>query len=214
MRERGDGALAGGGSGGGPARSAPRAAGDGEADRDTLGRLARGEAGAFAALFRRYYDALCSFAQGLVESADDAEEVVSEVFARLWETRERLDVRVSLKSYLYAATRNVALNFLRRLGTEERTLGRASQVGALPGVLSPADDEASDVQTRELREAVDAAIASLPPRRREIFLLHRLHGLTYAEIAAALDITPKTVENHIGLALKDLRNSLTVFLED
>ena len=214
MRGRGRGALAGPRGGGGPAESAPHAAGGEGADRETLARLARGEAGAFAALFRRYYDALCSFAQGLVESADDAEEVVSEVFARLWEARERLDVRLSLKSYLYAATRNVALNFLRRLGAEERTLGRASQAGALPGLLSPADDEASDVQVRELRQAIDAAIANLPPRRREIFLLHRLHGLTYAEIAAALDITPKTVENHLGLALKDLRNRLIAFVED
>lgn len=199
---------------GGSERPAPDAGGADQADRDALARLARGETGAFAAIFRRYYDALCAFAEGLVESADDAEEVVSEVFVRIWQTRERLAVRVSLKSYLYAATRNIALNHLRRLGAEERMIGRASIQGALPGVLSPADAGASDLDTRELEQAIDAAIASLPPRRREIFLLHRLHGLTYAEIAAALEIAPKTVENHLGLALKDLRTSLTSFLEE
>src|SRR5690606_39485983 len=100
MRERGDGALAGGGSGGGPARSAPRAAGDGEADGDTLARLARGEAGAFAALFRRYYDALCSFAQGLVESADDAAVVVTDVFSRLRVFLEHTDSSVHRLYYM------------------------------------------------------------------------------------------------------------------
>jgi len=214
MFERRDGASARHQGEGGPEPPAQHAGGGGEEDRDALARLARGEAGAFAVLFRRYYDALCAFAEGLVESADDAEEVVAEVFVRIWETRERLDVRVSLKSYLYAATRNVALNHLRRMGAEERTLGRASLQGKLPGVLNPAHDGASDIHARELEKAIDEAIANLPPRRREIFLLHRLHGLTYAQIAAALDITPKTVENHLGLALKDLRNRLTAFLED
>lgn len=214
MLERGDGASTRHRGAEKPEQPTRHAGGGGEADRVALARLARGEAGAFAVLFRRYYDALCAFAEGLVESADDAEEVVSEVFVRIWEARERLDVRASLKSYLYAATRNVALNHLRRVGAEERTLGRASQQGALPGVSAPTDGGASDIHARELERAIDEAISNLPPRRREIFLLHRLHGLTYAEIAAALEIAPKTVENHLGLALKDLRTSLTSFLEE
>lgn len=184
-----------------------------ETDHAEFARLSRGEPSGFVALFRRYYDALCTFAESFVASADDAEEVVSDVFVRIWEGRERLGVRVSVKSYLYAATRNGALNHLRRRNAEERMIGRASLEDELPGMSVPRDDGPSGVHARDLERAIDEAIGRLPPRRREIFLLHRHHGLTYAEIAATLDVSPKTVENHMGLALKDLRESLASYLE-
>lgn len=185
-----------------------------EDDRTAFARISRSDSSAFVALFRRYYDALCAYAEGFVASADDAEEVVSEVFVRIWQGRKRLGVLVSVKGYLYAATRNVALNHLRRRDAEDRAIGRASLEGELPGMSAPSAGAPADVLARDLERAIDDAVANLPARRREIFLLHRQHGLTYAEIATALDLSPKTVENHMGLALRDLRDRLAPYLED
>lgn len=184
------------------------------ADREAFARLSRGDASAFVSLFRRYYDGLCAFAESFVTSADDAEEVVSDVFVRLWEARGRLTVRTSVKSYLYAATRNTALNHLRSRDAVDRAIRRASETGALRSLTDQPATAPSDLLTRELERVVDSAIEKLPPRRREVFLLHRYHGLTYAEIATTLDLARKTVENHIGLALRDLRDHLAPYLED
>lgn len=183
-------------------------------DRVHFAGLAEGDAAAFAALFRRYYDALCVFAEGYVRSPDDAEEVVEEVFVRLWERREHLDVRVSVKAYLYSATKNQALNHLRRAATEERWVERVSRSGDVPGLGQPAPDIVEALYATDLARAVDEAIPQLSERCRQVFLLHRRHGLTYAEIAEALGISPKTVENHLGRALKELRSLLARFLAD
>jgi len=184
-------------------------------DRADFARLVRGEPSAFAALFERYYDALCAFAEGFVASADEAEEVVAEVFVRIWERRKRLDIQISVKSYLYSATRNQALNHLRRRGTEERWLDQASSSGELPGMSrSSRHGVLAELHAVELNQALERAIETLPPRPREVFILHRRHGLTYAEIAETLGVAAKTVENHIGRALKALRTDLAPFLDD
>lgn len=173
-----------------------------------------GEPTAFAALFERYYDALCAFAEGYVATPDEAEEVVQETFVRLWTRRERLTITTSVKSYLYAATRNQALNHLRRVGTEQRWLEREAQGGETPGLGAPLPGAAAELHASELAQAVNAAIPQLSERCRQVFLLHRRHGLTYAEIAEALGISHKTVENHLGRALQELRRLLSAFLSD
>jgi RNA polymerase sigma-70 factor (ECF subfamily) len=177
-----------------------------------LAQMRAGEGNAFAALFSRYYDALCAFASGYTASRAEAEEVVEDVFVRLWELREQLEVRESLKSYLYTATRNRALNRLRDKRAETRRLEEASADATAPGMGQPGPGIDQEVEAEEFARAVERAVEQLPPRARQVFLLHRQHGLTYAEIAAALEISPKTVENLLGRALKHLRARLARFL--
>jgi RNA polymerase sigma-70 factor (family 1) len=181
-------------------------------DRMLLAQMSAGEAHAFAALFSRYYDALCAFANGYTASRSEAEEVVEDVFVRLWELREHLEVRASLKSYLYTATRNRALNRLRDQRAEGRRLEEARFDSAPPGMGQPKPSLEEEMQATEFARAVARAVEQLPPRTRQVFLLHRQHGLTYAEIATALEISPKTVENLLGRALKHLRAHLAPFL--
>jgi RNA polymerase sigma-70 factor (family 1) len=183
-------------------------------DRVLLAQMRAGEGSAFAALFRRYYGGLCAFASGYTKSRESAEEVVEDVFVRLWELREQLEVRETLKSYLFTAVRNRALNRARDERAELRGLDRALPDSAPPGMgqLLPALDE--ELEAAEFLRAVEEAVAELPPRTRQVFTLHRQHGLTYAEIGTALLISPKTVENLLGRALKQLRERLAPFLRD
>jgi len=131
----------------------------------------------------------------------EAEELVQDVMFKVWERREHLAMGDELKTYLYRATRNHALNLLRRRRLER--LWQAMLPREEPSVAAEEPDDSS-----ELERAVRAAIDALPDRCREVFLLSREHGLSYAAIAATMGISVKTVETQMGRALKALRFSL------
>jgi RNA polymerase sigma-70 factor (ECF subfamily) len=155
-------------------------------------------------VFRTHYAAMCAVVKRIVFAPDVAEELVQDVFFKLWSKREQLAEIDALKTYLYRAARNTALNHLRRqkleLAYEEREAAKGE-----PSTTEATDDSAT---AGELTEAVREAIDRLPTRCREIFLMSRDGGLTYAEIAAELGISIKTVETQMGRALKSLRLSL------
>ncbi|MCB0786591.1 MAG: RNA polymerase sigma-70 factor [Flavobacteriales bacterium] len=163
-------------------------------------RIAAGDQGAMEALFRLHYKPLCAFAFQYLKDGEKAEDLVQELFIRLWEDRTELSVHTSAKSYLYAAVRNRCLNALQA----SRKLVALDQVEA--GLTQ---EEAADEELYTERAArVRAAIAALPEERRKVFTLSRYEGLKYQEIADRLGISVKTVENQMGKALKTLRAEL------
>ena len=174
--------------------------------------LRAGDARSFEALFRAYAEPLCSFAYSYVESESLAQEIVQDLFARLWERRETLERPRSVQAYLYGATRNRALNELRSRRVETAFLRRALRLeGARASNARPVPPE-DDLNASTLAVAVERAVADLPPRCREVFTLTRDQYLTYAEAAEALGISPKTVEIHVGRALALLRQKLAGWL--
>jgi RNA polymerase sigma-70 factor, ECF subfamily len=161
---------------------------------------------AFEALFRTYYPNLCLYATHILNDSSTAEEIVQELFVRLWEKRSVTEIETSVKNYLYRAVKNHCLNYLqhntikteysRRIKSETKTLGNEE-----------------DFSTRaELIQKIVESIDSLPEKRREIFRLSREEGLKYREIAEKLNISIKTVETQMGLAIKTLREKLRDFL--
>lgn len=176
-------------------------------DRELLERL-RGSEGAEAAfdtIFRTWYAPLVRAAEAMLRDRAAAEEVVQEMMLALWRRRETLEVDESLRAYLYRATRNRALNHLRRQRVEQRGEPYVADRGAAAPIADAALGE------RELAEAIRDAVGSLPPRCREVFELSRAHGLTYAEIATTLEISVKTVEVQMGKALRVLRERLAAW---
>jgi RNA polymerase sigma-19 factor, ECF subfamily len=180
-------------------------------DAAWLERIRAGDAGAFETLFRDHYHGLCVFAARLVASDAIAEELVQDVLLRVWQQRERWTVTGSVAAYLYGAVRNQALAYLRHARVERRRQDRrgAESRHTIEGHVAQADEA---VRGAELAAAIDRAITDLPPRCREAYLLRRQHHLSYAEIAGVMNVTPKTVEIHIGAALKALRASLAEWL--
>lgn len=173
-------------------------------DAELVRRIRAGDERALEAVFRAYYAGMASFVQRFVRSPDVAEELVQDIFFKLWSKREQLSDIESFRTYLYRAARNQALNWLRRQKLERRW---QEEHGGEDDAPTPhlADEEASE---QEVAAAVQEAIQRLPPRCREVFLLSRDGGLTYAEIARTLDISVKTVETQMGRALKALRLAL------
>ena len=160
---------------------------------------------AFDELVRAHYGRLCNFAYRFVRSRDGAEDVVQEVFARLWQQREQFDVRDPLP-YLYQAVRNRLVTSRRHELVRERWRAGVDHEGR------HAPDAASEVELADLRRAVARAIDALPERCRLIFTMSREQDLSYAEIARILDISVKTVETQMGRALKTLRARLAGYL--
>lgn len=154
-------------------------------------------------LYNRYRDKLYSFALDLSLSEDKAKDIVHDVFARLWEQRARLSGREILGSYLFQMTRNRRIDQLRRFSKETLILAELAreQPSAPPG-----PDALLDYQ--EMQAALQAVIRELPPRQREVYALRREQGLSYDEIAARLNLSPVTVENHFSRALQGIRSLL------
>jgi RNA polymerase sigma-70 factor (ECF subfamily) len=168
-------------------------------------RVRAGDAAAFEALFQRFFRRLHAFAESYVGDSETAEDLVADVFVRVWERRAEWQLRGGPRAYLYGAVRNEALAHVRRRRMLQRAHASAAADERRPGM-------GADLQARELAEAIELAIERLPERSREAFVLHRRHGLSYAQVAEAMEISPRTVEVHIRRAFQALRADLGGFL--
>ena len=159
--------------------------------------------GAFEKLFIFYYNPLRNFCKKLVHINEIAEELVSEVFFKIWNNRKRIVISSSPKSYLYAAVRNISFDHLRK---EKRSLWTNLEEAA----AVPCDyfDAQSHSEFQELEGRIERAVSQLPKQCRLVFKLSRDHGMKYNEIAEKLQLSVKTIETQMGRAIKSLRLSL------
>jgi len=169
--------------------------------------LKEGDITAFEMFFKTYYQPLCNYAYTFIQDRDEAEEIVQSAFLSVWEKRDTLDIKTSLKSYLYTMVRNTSLNVIKHEKIKQKYVGEAmaiedrSHEGVAQAVLSS-----------ELEDRIQMAMEVLPEQCRLVFKLSRFEELKYAEIAEQLDISIKTVENHMGKALKIMREQLKDYL--
>ena len=177
-------------------------------DRDLLARLRDGDAQAFEAIFRQWYEAVVRSANRVLRDVGVAEELSQDVFLELWRRRDALAPDSSVAGYLMQAVRNRALNHLRHLAVQRKS---AVFVEALS---EPAEQADALAQATELEQALVRAIAELPPRTREVFVMSRERGMRYSEIAEALGVSVKAVEANMSRALRILREQLASFLPD
>ena len=168
--------------------------------------LRSGDEAVYDAVFRRLYAPLCHYATSLTDGdPDEAEDLVQQVFVKLWERRTQLDVEKTVKAYLYKMVYNAGLNRIRHRQIKHKY----QQFNALQ--LENARLEPEDTAP-ELRERLQKAIENLPPQCRNIFELSRFEDLKYREIADQLNLSVKTVETQMGKALRLLRTQLADYL--
>jgi RNA polymerase sigma-70 factor, ECF subfamily len=177
-----------------------------ESDRLLMRRIAEDETACLQVLMNRYAARLVVYASDMVAQADEAEDIVQETFVRVWRNRNTWTPSGTVSAYLYRITRNIALNALRSRRAQQKWDRLAAEALIRDAPRISAEE---DLERELLREEVEGAIASLPPRRREIFVLARYHCLSHREIADALGISLQTVSNQMSSALADLRRSLS-----
>lgn len=159
----------------------------------------------FRLLFDQHYRPLCNYAYRIVGDMDEAEDVVQEVFVKLWSQRSVIQINKSPAKYIYSMVRNQALSFIRRTSVGSKI--KENMLNLQAGVaLDEMDDE--EIEKYLLMDKIYNSIRQLPPKCGEIFIMSKVNGLTYTQIAESLNISVKTVENQMSKALKLLRNML------
>lgn len=166
-------------------------------------RIQQGDIDAFQTAYETFYDRLYFYILKCTGSQYLAEEIVQQTFIKIWESRHRLSLSFSLSSQLFRTAKSLTIDLLRKEQREKQHTTAAQYS------LSNIEDGENNILYREDWLLVKEKIETLAPVRKKIFKLSRLDGLSYNEIAKLLSISPKTVENHIVLALKQLR---TIFL--
>ena len=172
-------------------------------------RLKASDRGAFEQVFRRLREGLLRYVRSIVERDAVAHDLVQDVFVYLWNLRETLDPSRPLKAYLYRMARNRAYRFLRdeRAHAAKHAILKRQTAAQTPG---PEQQDAR-IDAAVLSQKLRVWIGALPERQREALLLSRFHGLSHREIAAIMDISPRTVNNHIMRALERLQERIETF---
>ncbi len=160
----------------------------------------------FETVFKTHFKNLHTYAFSILRDDAAAEEVVQQIFYKLWEKREQIQIQHSLTSYLYRAVYNESLNCLRH--AKVRATHRAATLRGNTDEATTGDPAA----IKELQRKIEIAMNELPEQCRTIFQLSRFEDLKYKSIAAQLGISVKTVENQMGKALRLLRSKLSEFL--
>lgn len=173
-----------------------------EEEQRLMRELAAGSQAAFRAIFMRYYPKVRYFICGLLKSEEDAEDLTQELFAKLWANRVAFGEVRNLGVYLFVLSRNMTYNYIEARRVRMERLQERS--------YTEEDDRSphEDLVAKDLRLLVEMVVENLPPQRRLIYQLSRVAGLSNAEIAEKLGLQKKTVENHLNLALKELRKVL------
>lgn len=161
----------------------------------------------FEKFFREKYRQMCLIACRYVKDMETAEEVVQEIFVKIWEKREQLTITGSMGAYLTISVKNHCINYLKH----QTIVSNYEKAEALKFSIDPSQGE-EEMGDSEIEDAVMNAISELPPQRQKIFALSRVDGLKYHEIAEKLGLSIKTVEAQMGLALKQLREKLKDYL--
>jgi len=180
-------------------------------NQDLIDGIRKGDMIAYEQLYNRYYVFLCVIAEHIVRNSSDAEEIVSDVFLKLWSIREKIEITTSLKGYLVKAVHNTSLNYLER----DRFVNHNSErLSSTDNSLLAWDSDypLGQLYEKEVIEVLENSIASMPEACRNIFLLSRKDNLKYSDIACKLEISVNTVKTQIKIALAHLRRDLKDYL--
>ncbi|MBK0377841.1 RNA polymerase sigma-70 factor [Mucilaginibacter sp. SD-g] len=176
-------------------------------DSTVINLLRQGSEKAFEKVFKDHFKNLHAYAFTFLKNDELAEEVVQNIFCRVWEKREQLKPDGSLKAYLYRAVHNECLNYLK-----QQKVKATFQVYYADQMEQMEDHSSKNVLAGELEQHIQKALNELPQQCRIIFQLSRFEQLKYQQIADQMGLSVKTIENQMGKALKLMRIKLAEFL--
>lgn len=173
-----------------------------ELDKKMLAMFIAGEEKAFEKIYYGYAQRVFNVSFFLVKDTGWSDDIVQEVFIKLWENRSKIQLDQDLWTYLYVLTKRLSLNRLRSIKRSNTCFERLWQG------LSESNDSTNDIiMAKELKTKIHDFLDNLPPQQKKVFSLSRIEGFSYQEIADQLDISPNTVKNHIVQATKSLQKS-------
>lgn len=171
---------------------------------ELLQQLIAGDADSFRKIYEFYQGRIFLFAFRLTKSKAEAEEVVQEVFVRLWEKREKIKIEKSFNSYMLTITKNLVIDSLKK-ASRDRTI----QQKIYRNIQALENHSVNELIAKEISRLQQQAIESLSPQRKLVFMLSREEELSYEEIAQRLGVSRNTVRNHMSEALSSIREYLS-----
>jgi RNA polymerase sigma-70 factor (ECF subfamily) len=174
---------------------------DDNSDRQLVSRLKLGDKKAFEEIFRKYREKIYYFAIRYYNSAEDAENVVQDVFIKLWDERENVKEELSLNNYIYTIAKNHLFNIQRKKINE-----KAYRSYIVEHLIQTPNLE-NEMIYADLKESIDKIIDELPAQRKKVFVMGNLEGLSNKEVASALNLSVRTIEVHKSLALQALKKA-------
>jgi RNA polymerase sigma-70 factor (ECF subfamily) len=172
--------------------------------QELLNRLKKGDMLAFDQVYELYSHKLFSFVFKILKNEVEVDDIVQEVFVKIWESRHKLEDYKLLNSYIFTIAYNNSIDLIRKRINNNKYLEylkNSASINLTPSVIT-------QIEFNELSSQVEKLIANLPDRQKQVYLLHREEGLTYPEIAEQLGISKNTVEIHMVKALKYLRQNM------
>lgn len=177
-----------------------------QSEEQIIQDIREGNQALFQGIFSAHYEGLCHYAFTILRDMDEAEDLVQSMFMKWWEKRGEIEIRQTIKSYLFRAVYNQCMNHLEHRQVKQKHLDHTAYEWAQ-------EKQLPEAFASELEENVVIAINQLPEQCRIIFIMSRYEEMKYNEIASKLGISPNTVENQISKALKILRTQLNIFVQ-
>jgi RNA polymerase sigma-70 factor (ECF subfamily) len=159
---------------------------------------------AFDIIYKKYSRRLYGFVFRYVKQEADTEEIVQEVFVKIWKSREKLNIYSSFESFLFTIAHNATVNLLKKRATEQKYVEHVKSLQNIDEAYELTDE----IHYKELKQKYQGLLNELSPRQKEIFQLSREEGLSHKEIAEKLGISVHTVKNHLVTTLSFLRSKL------
>jgi RNA polymerase sigma-70 factor (ECF subfamily) len=172
-------------------------------DEELMEEIKAGNMLAFDKLYRKYSSRLHKFSYSMLKSTEDAENIIQDVFLNLWLNRENVEKSSSVKYYIFTTAYNSAISVIRKKLKDSTYIEYVKTLQDL--MQEPVDLQ---IEYKELDEQLNRIIDALPQRQKEVYMLSRVEGLKYSEIAERLNISINTVENHLSRALNHIRRKL------
>lgn len=169
-----------------------------------LERLKNGDMLAFDVIYKQYSSRLYGFVLQLIKQESDAEEIVQEVFVKIWESRKDINSYCSFDSYLFTIAYNNTISLLRKRVSEKKYLEHLKSIQQVSGSV----DIIEEIHFKDVKNNFEKLVNQLTSRQKEVYNLSREEGLTYKEIAKKLGISQNTVEIHISNALKFIKKNM------
>ncbi|MFC4097722.1 RNA polymerase sigma-70 factor [Euzebyella saccharophila] len=166
----------------------------------------------FNTMYAFFKPKLFTITHSYIGNKEDAEEIVHDVLIKLWEKREKLRVTSNFTGYVYRMTRNACLDYLRSKKNRLSKESTSDQQEHWLNYSALSDDASSQIIYQELQSVVERAIKHLPEKCKNVFVKSRMEGMAHKEISEQMEISPKTVENHISRALRELKQVLKEYL--
>ena len=172
-----------------------------EEDIFLLKKLAEGDIAAIEVLYIRYAPQVKSFVLAILKNESDSEDIVQDIFLKVWEERDKLTNVRSFRSYLYSMIRNMVYNKLKKRAVHQRYF-------AFAGKERVSVNPENRIVTKDLLTHIQTEIENLPKQQRDIYMMNREDSLTYKEISDRLGVSPKTIQYHIGKVLSRLKTAI------